>query len=170
MRLRGCSVCAGVVVFSTTPWHVRNITSPPSGVKKRRTRKKNGGGWVFAFQGLAPSVKGHGPSGNTLKVLKSSTYNMYFKSYLVLRGVDVTRRTPSAENAKPETRTRVKECGECAMGACDQKHTSHTAKSPSALTVKGSSSPLMKKRREERKNQREKRSKEVNPLALLKLL
>ena len=42
-------------------------------------------GWVFTFQGLAPSVEGHRLSGNTLKVLKSSTYNMYFKSYLVLR-------------------------------------------------------------------------------------
>nr|DAX59468.1 MAG TPA: hypothetical protein [Caudoviricetes sp.] len=55
-------------------------------------------------------------------------------------------------------------------GACDRWYTRHTVESPSALTVKGSSSPLMKKRREERKNQREKRSKEVNPLALLKLL
>nr|DAT38717.1 MAG TPA: hypothetical protein [Caudoviricetes sp.] len=34
---------------------------------------------------MAPSVKGHRLSGNTLKVLKSSTYNIHFKSYLVLR-------------------------------------------------------------------------------------
>nr|DAQ38978.1 MAG TPA: hypothetical protein [Caudoviricetes sp.] len=50
-----------------------------------------------------------------------------------------------------------------------EAHESHSDKSISA-DGKGSSSPLMKKRREERKNQREKRSKEVNPLALLKLL
>jgi hypothetical protein len=81
----------------------------------------------------------------------------------------VTRRTPSAEHAKSERDT-----GERVWGVCDgslrpEAHESH-GESPSALTVKGSSSPLMKKRREERKNQREKRSKEVNPLALLKLL
>jgi len=59
-------------------------------------------------------------------------------------------------------------------GVCDgslrpEAHETHGEKSIGA-DGKGSSSPLMKKRREERKNQREKRSKEVNPLALLKLL
>lgn len=44
---------AGWLFSPPTPWHVRKITSPPSGVKKRRTRKKNGCGCVFAFQGLA---------------------------------------------------------------------------------------------------------------------
>ena len=53
--------------------------------KKKDTVKERGGVWVFTFQGLAPSVEGHRLSGNTLKVLKSSTYSMYFKSYLVLR-------------------------------------------------------------------------------------
>ena len=82
----------------------------------------------------------------------------------------MTRRTPSAEHAKPERDTGVRVWGVYKPGACDRWYTSHTVESPSALTVKGSSSPLMKKRREERKYQREKRSKEVNPLALLKLL
>ena len=81
----------------------------------------------------------------------------------------MTRRTPSAEHAKPERDTGERKCGECATGACDQAHETHGVKFIGA-DGKGSSSPLMKKRREERKNQREKRSKEVNPLALLKLL
>nr|DAS49447.1 MAG TPA: hypothetical protein [Caudoviricetes sp.] len=34
---------------------------------------------------MAPSGVGHGLSGNTLKVLKSSTYNIHFKSYPMLR-------------------------------------------------------------------------------------
>ncbi|QPB11792.1 hypothetical protein [Cutibacterium phage PAVL33] len=81
----------------------------------------------------------------------------------------MTRRTPSAEHAKPERGTGVRVWGVCDGSVRPEAHESHS-ESPSALTVKGSSSPLMKKRREERKNQREKRSKEVNPLALLKLL
>lgn len=85
MRLRGCSVCAGVVVFSATPMGVRKITSPPSCVKREGHGRKKGGGCVFAFHSLAPSVVGHGLSGNTLQVLKSSTYNIHFKSYPVLR-------------------------------------------------------------------------------------
>lgn len=52
--------------------------------KEKDTEEK--WGWMgVRVSGLAPSVKGHGPSRNTLKVLKSSTYNMYFKSYPVLR-------------------------------------------------------------------------------------
>lgn len=82
----------------------------------------------------------------------------------------MTRRTPSAEHAKPERDTGERECGECATGSVRPVvHETHGEKSIGA-DGKGSSSPLMKKRREERKNQREKRSKEVNPLALLKLL
>nr|DAX59467.1 MAG TPA: hypothetical protein [Caudoviricetes sp.] len=34
---------------------------------------------------MAPSVEGRRLSRNTLEVLKSSTYNIHFKSYLVLR-------------------------------------------------------------------------------------
>nr|DAQ38977.1 MAG TPA: protein of unknown function DUF393 [Caudoviricetes sp.] len=52
----GCSVCVGVVVFSTTPTGVRKITSPPSGVKRRRTRKKNGGWMGVRVSGLALSA------------------------------------------------------------------------------------------------------------------
>lgn len=79
----------------------------------------------------------------------------------------MTRRTPSAEHAKPERDT-----GERVWGVCDgslrpEAHETHGEKSIGA-DGKGSSSPLMKKRREQRKNQREKRSKEVNPLTLLK--
>ena len=81
----------------------------------------------------------------------------------------MTRRTPSAEHAKPEMDTGVRVWGVCDGSLRPMVHESH-GESPSALMAKGSSSPLMKKRREERKNQREKRSKEVNPLALLKLL
>ena len=57
----------------------------PQLCQKRRTRKKNGGGCVFAFHSLAPSVEGHRLSGNTLQVLKSSTYNIHFTSHPVLR-------------------------------------------------------------------------------------
>lgn len=82
----------------------------------------------------------------------------------------MTRRTPSAEHAKPERDTgRVSVVSVQTGSVRPVVHETH-GESPSALTVKGSSSPLMKKRREERKYQREKRSKEVNPLALLKLL
>lgn len=76
----------------------------------------------------------------------------------------MTRRTPEVKHAKPEKDTGVR-----VWGVCDQAHESHGEKLIGA-DGKGSSSPLMKKRREERKNQREKRSKEVNLLALLKLL
>lgn len=40
----------------------------------------------------------------------------------------MTRRTPSAEHAKAKKDAGERECGECAMGAYDQKHTSHTVK------------------------------------------
>lgn len=81
----------------------------------------------------------------------------------------MTRRTPSAKHAKPERDAGVRVCGVCDGSVRPEAHESHGEK-PISVDGKGSSSPLMKKRREERKNQREKRSKEVNPLALLKLL
>uniref|UniRef100_A0AB39CF18 Secreted protein n=1 Tax=Cutibacterium phage vB_CacS-HV1 TaxID=3236917 RepID=A0AB39CF18_9CAUD len=50
----GCSVDGGVVVFHPPLLCVRKITSPPSCVKKKKdTKEKRGGGWVFAFQGLS---------------------------------------------------------------------------------------------------------------------
>ena len=80
----------------------------------------------------------------------------------------MTRRTPSVEHAKPERGTGCESVGSVQTGSVRPVvHETHSER-PSALAVKGSSSPLMKKRREERKNQREKRSKEVNPLTLLK--
>ena len=81
----------------------------------------------------------------------------------------MTRRTPSAKHAKPERDAGVRVWGVCDGSVRPEAHESHGDK-PISVDGKGSSSPLMKKRREERKNQREKRSKEVNPLALLKLL
>lgn len=66
----------------------------------------------------------------------------------------MTRRTPSAEHAKPEGDTGVRVWGVCDGSLRPEAHDLH-GESPSALTVKGFSSPLMKKRREERKNQRE---------------
>ena len=81
----------------------------------------------------------------------------------------MTRRTPSAEHAKPERGTGVRVWGVGDGSLRPEAHESHGEK-PIGVDGKGSSSPLMKKRREERKNQREKRSKEVNPLTLLKLL
>lgn len=38
-------MCAGVFVFSATPWHVKNITSPPSCVKKKKDTKEKWG-WM----------------------------------------------------------------------------------------------------------------------------
>ena len=81
----------------------------------------------------------------------------------------MTRRTPSAKHAKPERDAGVRVWGVCDGSVRPEAHESHGDK-PISVDGKGSSSPLMKKRREERKNQREKRSKEVNLLALLKLL
>ena len=40
MRLRGCSVCGGVFVFSSTPMGVRKITSPPAVSKEKDTEEK----------------------------------------------------------------------------------------------------------------------------------
>ena len=81
----------------------------------------------------------------------------------------MTRRTPSAEHAKPERDT-----GRVSVGSVRweraTRSTRVTRRKPISVDDKGFPSPLMKKRREERKNQREKRSKEVNLLALLKLL
>jgi len=68
--------------------------------------------------------------------------------------VSVTRRTPSAEHAKPERDTGVRVWGVGDGSLRPEAHESH-GESPSALTAKGFSSPLMKKRREERKYQRE---------------
>lgn len=64
---------------------VKKITSPPSCVKREGHERKKGSGCVFAFHSLAPSAKGHRLSRNTLKVLKSSTYNIHFKSHPALR-------------------------------------------------------------------------------------
>lgn len=40
---RGVLFVPGCLFSLPTPWHVKKITSPPSCVKRRRTRKKNGG-------------------------------------------------------------------------------------------------------------------------------
>ena len=57
--------------------------------KEKDTKEKRGWMGVHVSQlsayRLAPSGIGHGLSRNTLKVLKSSTYNMHFKSHPVLR-------------------------------------------------------------------------------------
>ena len=45
MRLRGCLKRSGVFVFSTTPWRVKKITSPPSGVKKEKDTEEKWG-WM----------------------------------------------------------------------------------------------------------------------------
>lgn len=76
-------------LFSThTPWRVRKITSPPSGVERRRTREKNGGGVCVRVSRLSAwrlAVLGTARRCIPAKFLKSSTYNIHFKSYLVLR-------------------------------------------------------------------------------------
>lgn len=67
----------------------------------------------------------------------------------------MTRRTPSAEHAKSERGTgRVSVVSVQTGGVRPVVHESHGEKSIS-VDGKGSSSPLMKKRREERKYQRE---------------
>nr|DAD66281.1 MAG TPA: hypothetical protein [Siphoviridae sp. ctj7f2] len=75
-------------VFSTTPHGCeKDHIAPQLCQKKKDTKEKRGVGWCSRFTAyrLAPSVEGHRLSGNTLKVLKSSTYNIHFKSYQVLR-------------------------------------------------------------------------------------
>lgn len=69
VRLRGCLERGRVVVFYPTLWLVRKITSPPSGVKRRRTRKKNEGEGV-SVSGLALSGVGHSHKVYALKVFK----------------------------------------------------------------------------------------------------
>lgn len=78
-------MCGGVVVFSTTPLACeKDHIAPQLCQKEKDTEEKRG--WVCVrVSGLALSGVGHRLSGNTLKVLKSSTYNIHFKSYLVLR-------------------------------------------------------------------------------------
>lgn len=61
---RGVLLMVGWLFSPLPPMVVKKITSPPSCVKKRRTRKKKGG-WVFQAYRLAPSRVGHGLSRNT---------------------------------------------------------------------------------------------------------
>nr|DAF61333.1 MAG TPA: hypothetical protein [Siphoviridae sp. ctkV91] len=51
--MRGCSVDGGVVVFSPHPLACEKDHIAPQLCQKRRTRKKKGGGCVFAFHSLA---------------------------------------------------------------------------------------------------------------------
>lgn len=60
----------GCLFSPLPPMGVRKITSPPSCVKKRRTRKKNGGECVLALPSLALSAVGHSQNVYTLKVFK----------------------------------------------------------------------------------------------------
>ena len=87
--LGGCFVrLAGCLLFSTTPHGCeKDHIAPQLCQKEKDTEEKKGGGGCSRFTAyrLAPSVEGHGLSGNALEVLKSSTYNVHFKSYLVLR-------------------------------------------------------------------------------------
>ena len=53
VRLRGCSVCAGVVVFFSYPLACEKDHIAPQWCQKKKDTKENGGGWVFAFPGLA---------------------------------------------------------------------------------------------------------------------
>lgn len=66
----------------------------------------------------------------------------------------MTRRTPEVKHAKPERGTGVRVWGVCDGSLRPEAHETHGVK-PISADGKGSSSPLMKKRREERKNQRE---------------
>lgn len=54
VRLRGCSVCAGVVVFFSYPLACEKYHIAPQLCQKEKDAKEKwGGGCVFAFQGLA---------------------------------------------------------------------------------------------------------------------
>lgn len=77
----------GCLFYPLTPWYVRKITSPPSGVKREGHGRKMGVGVCSRFRLSAwrPALKDTGKKGTLSKFLKSSTYNVDFKSYLVLR-------------------------------------------------------------------------------------
>ncbi|QPB11742.1 hypothetical protein [Cutibacterium phage PAVL21] len=79
MRLPGC------LFSSPTPHGCEKDHIAPQRCQKEKDAKEKWGWMGVHVSGLAPSVEGHRLSRNILKVLKSSTYNMYFKSYLVLR-------------------------------------------------------------------------------------
>lgn len=68
------------------PMVVKKITSPPSGVKREgHERKKGMRVRVSKLSAWRLAVKDTGSAVTPLKFLKSSTYNMHFKSYPVLR-------------------------------------------------------------------------------------
>ena len=88
MCLRGCSVDGGVVVFSTTPHGCeKDHIAPQLCQKEKDTKEKRG--WVCVrvsqLSAWRLALKDTGSAGTPLKFLKSSTYNIHFKSYLVLR-------------------------------------------------------------------------------------
>ena len=117
----------GVCFLHCPPGMWERSHRPPA-VSKEKDTKEKGGGCVFAFPGLAPSGVEHRLSGNTLEVLKSSTYNIHFKSHLVLRvlawhAVRLQSNTLSLKGARG-----VRVWGVYKPGACDRWYTRHTVK------------------------------------------
>nr|DAN85451.1 MAG TPA: hypothetical protein [Caudoviricetes sp.] len=83
--MRGCLERSGVVVFSTTPHGCeKDHIAPQLCQKKKDTKEKRGGG-CFRLSAWRLALKDTGSAGTPDRFLKSSTYNMHFKSYLVLR-------------------------------------------------------------------------------------
>nr|DAU50396.1 MAG TPA: hypothetical protein [Caudoviricetes sp.] len=80
-------LCRGVC-FLHYPLACEKDHIAPRLCQKRRTRKKKGGGCVFAVSQLSAwrlALKDTGQAGTPYRFLKSSTYNIHFKSHLVLR-------------------------------------------------------------------------------------
>ena len=88
MRLRGRLECSGVFVFSTTPHGCeKDHIAPQLCQKEKDTEEKWGRVCVRVSRPSAwrLAVLDTAKKGTLLKFLKSSTYNIHFKSYLVLR-------------------------------------------------------------------------------------
>lgn len=81
-------MCCGVFVFSTTPHGCeKDHIAPQPCQKKKDTEEK----WMWVcvrvsqLSAWRPALKDTGSAGTPYRFLKSSTYNIHFKSYLVLR-------------------------------------------------------------------------------------
>ena len=105
----------GCLFSHPTPLACEKDHIAPQLCQKRRTRKKKGG-WVCVrvsrLSAWRLALKDTGSAGTPDRFLKSSTYNMHFKSYPVLRVLawHAVRLQPNTLSRKG---ARVKECGEC---------------------------------------------------------
>lgn len=78
-------MCGGVFVFSTTPRGCEKDHIAPQLCQKKKDTIKEKGGGCFRLSAWRLALKDTAKKCTPLKFLKSSTYNIHFKSYPVLR-------------------------------------------------------------------------------------